>query len=349
MKVFVSSVIEGFEACRQAARRAVENIDAVPVMSENFGARPYSSERACLTEIEGSDVFVLLLGARYGFETDEGVSVTQQEFQHATKIGLPVLVFVQDIAMEDRQQAFRNEVDAYHSGFCRETFSQGEQLKDAMVRQLIRLGRSREAVPQDGFKARLQEAIEPNWHGGSQNATFKFAFLPQPPQDIDLRRIVGDRDAIFAKLAAARLVTLRDGYEPDDAPNYVGFKSGQATLRQFDDGLVTFEAPASAESDRHPFNSWYVPPSRVMSMTTACYVLISANSGWCHISLAAMENAVMEELPAESTSSFSGPDRFGRATQGEQNKLLIPCTETAFSVWVDKAVARLIRQFGRVS
>lgn len=34
-------------------------------MSEHFGARTYSSEHACLTEVDQCDVFVLILGANY--------------------------------------------------------------------------------------------------------------------------------------------------------------------------------------------------------------------------------------------------------------------------------------------
>lgn len=349
MKVFVSSVIEGFEAYRMAARRGIESIDADPVMAEDFGARPYSSERACLTEIDGSDVFVLLLGERYGFETDQGISVTQQEFRYAKKIGLPVLVFVQGISMEERQTAFRQEVEAFHSGFCRDQFGSEEQLKDAVVKQLVRLERSCKAVSESQFRERLEETVEPSWHGTSRDATFRFAFLPQPARDVDLRRVESERDAIFSKLASAQLMTLRDGYEANDAPNHVGIRSGQVDVRYFDDGLVTYQAPASVENDRHAFNSGYVPPSHVRSMANACHVLISANGGWCHISLSGMENAVMEELPLESTNTFSGSVRFGRETQAERNKLLIPCTEGAFTQWVDRVVARLERQFGRVS
>lgn len=349
MKVFVSSVVKGFEPYRKAARRGIESIDAEPVMSEDFGARPYSSERACLTEIDGSDVFVLLLGERYGYETDAGISVTQQEFRYAKDIGLPILVFVQDISMEERQAAFRQEVEAYHSGFCREQFGSEEQLKDAVVKQLVRFERSLEAVSESRFRERLEESIEPTWHGTSRDATFKFAFLPQPAREVDLRDIESERDTIFSRLASARLVTLKHGYEASDAPNHVGISSGNVKVRYYDDGLVTYEAPASVENASHSFSSWYVPPSHVTSMANACYVLISANGGWCHIGLSGMENAVMEELPPESTNSFSGPDRFGRETQAERNKLLFPCTEGAFTKWVDKVVARLQRQFGRVS
>jgi hypothetical protein len=45
MKIFVSSVVGGFEPCRAAARRAIETVDASPVMCETFGAKPIPAAR----------------------------------------------------------------------------------------------------------------------------------------------------------------------------------------------------------------------------------------------------------------------------------------------------------------
>jgi hypothetical protein len=47
--VFISSVQEAFEAVRQAARRAVENLGFRPVMAELAGAWPESPKSALLS------------------------------------------------------------------------------------------------------------------------------------------------------------------------------------------------------------------------------------------------------------------------------------------------------------
>lgn len=95
MKVFISSVVRGFEQFRAAAKDAVETLDMKPVMSEHFGARTYSSEHACLTEVDQCDVYILILGANYGYEPQPGLSVTQQEFHQAVSKRKPILVFIQ--------------------------------------------------------------------------------------------------------------------------------------------------------------------------------------------------------------------------------------------------------------
>ena len=62
--VFISSVIGGFEAVRQAAREAVESMGMRPVMAEMAGARPQSPQHALLGEVAAADIYLLLLGAR---------------------------------------------------------------------------------------------------------------------------------------------------------------------------------------------------------------------------------------------------------------------------------------------
>lgn len=347
MNVFVSSVVRGFEEYRAAARRAIELVDAKPIMSEDFGARPYSSEQACITEIESSQIFVLILGERYGFEQADGISVTQQEFRHAVRMSIPILVFIQNVEMEPKQAEFRAEVEGYHSGFCRESFVSPEELKERTTQNLHRLNRAREAISEQEFERRIAAAMTKysHWSGSrSDDAKFLFSFLPQPESDLDLREIMAGRDKEFAALASHGLVTLRDGYELIDEPDHTGLKSRETILRRYQDGLITFETPATVEAPSMSFGSWYVPPSNVRRLALACFHLIRANGGWCRIGLAGMDNPVMAELPSTPSNSFSLANRGD--TEGSQRKLLIPCTQSAYGAWVDVAVARLERQFG---
>lgn len=346
MKVFVSSVVTGFEPFRAAAKRAIETVDASPVMCETFGARPYSSERACLTEIEASNAFVLVLGERFGFEQTPGVSVTQQEFRHACERGISVLVFVQNVPMEPAQRSFKEEVEAYHGGFSRELFDSPDELKDKVVRTLLRLERSQNAMPEAKFEARLAQVLpdSASQYQRSYEPVFSFAFLPQPGQDLDLRRLVAARDDMFSLLCRVGLASLQDGYEPIDDMDHTGLKTRRATLQQFDDGLLLLETKASVESPAHSFASSHVPPSHIRHVGLACFALISANGGWCRIGLRGMENVVMAELPNEASRSFSMPSH--READAAHSGLLIPCTESAYKVWLDRAVAKLERRFG---
>ncbi|WP_338104614.1 DUF4062 domain-containing protein [Pseudomonas typographi] len=72
MKVFISSVVRGFEELRASARKAVGLLQHQAIMCEDFAARPDSSEVACMTEVDQVDVVIVILGADFGFKTPRG-------------------------------------------------------------------------------------------------------------------------------------------------------------------------------------------------------------------------------------------------------------------------------------
>ncbi|MDB5967834.1 MAG: hypothetical protein JWQ90_284 [Hydrocarboniphaga sp.] len=349
MKVFISSVIEGYKPYRDAAEKAVRTAGSEPIMSERFGARPYSSAYACLSEIEQADVYVLILGERYGFEPEPGVSVTQQEFRHAVSLGKPILVFVDQVDMEPPQARFRVEVEDFKAGFHRVGVSSPEEFKDELIAALIRLGQARAACSASDFEARVKSASARDRHFGGHGDAAKLtvAFLPQPARSVDITRIETRLDAIFDLTRNSGLTSARDGYEPISEHEATGLKSGHTTLRYFDDGLLIAEfAPKTAGDRDYGFAGYYLPPSVAQRLVVGCFPLFEGASGWCQVTLSGMENRVMQEVPPGQIRSFSMPHR----QENEQSirKLMIPCNQAAYSAWVDEVIRRLARTFGRV-
>ncbi len=66
MRFFISSVISGFEAEREAAIRAVRALRHEALSAEDFPAGSGSPQSACLSGVRQSDAVVLLLGERDG-------------------------------------------------------------------------------------------------------------------------------------------------------------------------------------------------------------------------------------------------------------------------------------------
>lgn len=94
-RVFLSSVVTGFEEYREAAADAIATLGHEVVRSEQFGVRPDTPQRACLGELRSTELVVLVLGARYGFVNPvSGLSATHEEFREAAATK-PVLVFIQ--------------------------------------------------------------------------------------------------------------------------------------------------------------------------------------------------------------------------------------------------------------
>lgn len=123
-----------FGDVRQAARQAVESLRQHPVMAEDFGAQPHSSQLACLDGVGTSDVYVGIYGQRYGFVARSGLSATEEEFQEARRRGLPILCFEQKGPKEPAQQAFLDRIKAYESGYSIAFFATPEELKLLVVK-----------------------------------------------------------------------------------------------------------------------------------------------------------------------------------------------------------------------
>lgn len=95
MKVFLSSTYNDLIEHRRAAHDALEQLGLHVIWMEAFGARPEESTKACLKEVEESDLFVGIYAHRYGHIPEgKDISITEQEFDHAQKLGRPIFGFI---------------------------------------------------------------------------------------------------------------------------------------------------------------------------------------------------------------------------------------------------------------
>src|SRR4051812_3021879 len=123
MKVFISSVITGYEAFREAAQQAIETLGHEVIRAEDFGASSSSPRVACLSGVRQADLVVLLLGRRYGMLQQSGLSATHEEFREA-RDRKEVIAFVEDVAdREPEQTAFVNEVQDWQGGLFTQAFA----------------------------------------------------------------------------------------------------------------------------------------------------------------------------------------------------------------------------------
>lgn len=135
MKVFISSVIIGFEAYRDAAASAVKSLGHEVIRAEEFPAFDTSSRVACLVGVREADIVILLLGKRYGsLLPPRNLSPTHEEFLEA-KDSKPIFVFLEENQdFEAAQIKFLSEVEAWDNGRHRRTFSNPAILRDEITR-----------------------------------------------------------------------------------------------------------------------------------------------------------------------------------------------------------------------
>jgi len=86
-------------------------------MAEQFGAQPLSPRHACLQGVKKSDIFLAILGNRYGDETGSGKSPCEEEFDEARQAGLPIFIFIKDCERDEKQEAFRERITSYEEGY----------------------------------------------------------------------------------------------------------------------------------------------------------------------------------------------------------------------------------------
>lgn len=96
--VFVSSTCFDLGQVRADLRQFLESLGLDPVLSDfnSFPINPaYDTIRNCREAVKNrADIFILIVGGRYGVLTDSGKSITNLEYIQAKAKGTPIYVFV---------------------------------------------------------------------------------------------------------------------------------------------------------------------------------------------------------------------------------------------------------------
>lgn len=102
LQVFISSTYTDLRDERAAAVQAVLNAGHIPAGMELFTAGDKSQLETIKQWIDESDVFMLILGARYGsVDPDSGKSYTQIEYEYASEKGMALFaVYMTDEALD---------------------------------------------------------------------------------------------------------------------------------------------------------------------------------------------------------------------------------------------------------
>jgi hypothetical protein len=114
-RAFVSSVMAGMSEERQAVAAGVRTVGLRAVLFEEFGGRDADPEEAYLAEVEEADIYVGILGSRYGKPLKSRYSATHAEYLQAEKHGLRMAVWTSAATdREGHQQAFLDEIRTFH-------------------------------------------------------------------------------------------------------------------------------------------------------------------------------------------------------------------------------------------
>lgn len=166
IKVFISSVISGYENVRAAVGEAITTLGHQVIRAEDFPASPSSPQRTCLAGVREAEVVILLIGERYGYLQESGLSATHEEYREA-RDNKPVLAFIeQDVKWETEQEAFLQEVQSWTAGHYTKWFTTPKELQGLVTRALYEFALSNAAGPVDETEMleRAQELVLPKRH-----------------------------------------------------------------------------------------------------------------------------------------------------------------------------------------
>ena len=152
IKIMVSSTVNDLLAERDATLKAFEEIPFV----ELVGAEPLND-----TAIAGNsrlettrmarecDLYILILGSRFGFKVGNGKSATEIEFDAAIKADpTKILVFKKESneVPDEKQQIFISKVSSYYNGYWRTSFKHTHDLQIYIKKSFIKWLKERASI-----------------------------------------------------------------------------------------------------------------------------------------------------------------------------------------------------------
>lgn len=228
--VFISSVISGFDEVREKAAEGVERVGMHPVRSERLAAESDSPRRTLLDEVARADIYLLLLGERYG---ESRPSPTEEEYEEAVRRSKPILVLVREGELEPEQEEFLARVrGSWGEGALSATFSGPEDVTAAVA---AALGRHQAGIVNDApaATARAAElARGQETHGSSSGVAARLSLVPlrettlldpEALEEPDLG------DALAAALRESGVVSQRTGLDPQISGAGVHLRGIEAT------------------------------------------------------------------------------------------------------------------------
>ncbi|UTW62208.1 DUF4062 domain-containing protein [bacterium SCSIO 12741] len=95
--VFISSTFVDLEDERREIWKSLEKFNVIVKGMERFGARPEDSLSTCLNEVEQSDIYIGIIGVRFGsIDGKSNKSYTQLEYEKALATNKIILVYLMD-------------------------------------------------------------------------------------------------------------------------------------------------------------------------------------------------------------------------------------------------------------
>ena len=101
MLIFVSSTFEDMKPYRMKVEETLTRMNQKFIGMEFFGSHPDTPKNVCLQKVAESDIYVGIIGRRYGFiDKETGISMTELEYRKARELNIPILIYLMDDSVQ---------------------------------------------------------------------------------------------------------------------------------------------------------------------------------------------------------------------------------------------------------
>jgi hypothetical protein len=180
-RVFVSSVMDGFEEYRRAAKEGIVGAGGEPVLVEDFSSLSQSPRTACLDAVASCDIYIAVVGSRGGWTAPSGQLVVEEEYEEARHRRLSILAFIQDTERDTDAQRLVRTLSDYIDGRFRKTFTAPAALQAEVGKALKPLIEHR-ARPEVDISV-IEERLNTAPHIRNQ-ASLRFVLAPERDEEL---------------------------------------------------------------------------------------------------------------------------------------------------------------------
>ncbi len=184
LQVFVSSTYTDLIEERQAAVEAILDAGHIPAGMELFKAGK-SQMRTIQKWIDESDVYMLILGGRYGsIEEDSGLSYTELEYRYALSKNMPVFAIVLDKSFLHTKAATEGE-GAIFENINKDKY---EVFKKTILSNIVKFVHNVDQIPSNIHSQLNHILLDPDhnlvgWVRSQDNASMLYEGLAKPKSE----------------------------------------------------------------------------------------------------------------------------------------------------------------------
>lgn len=132
-KVMISSTVEDLGPEREAADHAISKLKLTRFRAETLGSFPHAPDVICAFMAEQCDIFVLIIGERYGYTVrSREMSVVEFEYEVARRQNRgKILVYIKEgVTRDPRLEPFVKRLEDFEDGHFRSLFKTPEELEE---------------------------------------------------------------------------------------------------------------------------------------------------------------------------------------------------------------------------